>query len=158
MKTNELVKHAKALGYEVKNDTYFGLDCLYILNNKKDTVASVKLQQQYDIYTPATFYLESEENQSKLFDLLVEFAKTPIEEREEKKKYYIRLNGVGMPGWNRYLNQLCNREVFFADNRENIEVKSKFTDDEISELPTWVADMLDDGYLVKEEVKDDNEN
>ena len=157
MTTDELVKHAKALGYEVKNGTYFSLDCLYILNNKKDTVASVKLQQQYDIYTPATFYLENEENQSKLFDLLVEYAKTSIEEREEKKKYYLRLSGFGIPAWNSYLNRMCDTELFFSDGGDTNDVKTKFTDEEISDLPTWVHNMLRDGYLIKEGIKNDNE-
>lgn len=150
MKTEEFIERAEVLGYEVEKTTCLGVSCLDI-KIAEECVACVSLRGRYDFDISSEFYNEAEKNQDALFDLLVEFAKTPLYEREEKKEYYIRLSGVGIPGWNRYLNQSYG-EVFFADNRENIEVKSKFTDDEISELPTWVIDMLNDGYLVKEEV------
>ena len=158
MKTNELVKQVETLGYEVKwHDTSFG-DCLYILNKEKDTVARVNSQYRYNFGTSQNFYLETEKKQGELFGLLTEYSKTPIEEREEKKKYHLQLRGAGISEFSCYLNRLYNTTFFFAGDEEGCGVKTKFTDEEISELPDWVSDMLRDGYLVKGEIKDDNEN
>lgn len=151
MKTEEFIGRVEALECVAKTEKFINQE-IDIRDKQSNMVASVDLAITHDISIYKQFRKLSKDDQDALFDLLVEFAKTPIEEREEKKEYYIRFSGVGIPGWNRYLNQLFNKEVFFADNGENSEVKTKFTDDEISELPTWVIDMLNDGYLVKEEV------
>jgi len=84
MKTKELIKRVKELGYEIKRSGYnieiMFNDCI---------VAEVYTDQMYVI----TFYHHEKlllTNIDKLFDLLIEYAKTPIDKREEEKKFYLK--------------------------------------------------------------------
>lgn len=81
MKTNKFIKQAKELGYEVKEDTCFGFNCLNILNNNEYKIATVNLQIRYDFGTYKDFHFETAENQGALFDLITKYAKTPVEKR-----------------------------------------------------------------------------
>lgn len=160
MTTNEFIKKVEELGYEIKKNTYFGMVCLDILNNKGDRVASVNSQQPYDIYTSAMFYLENEENQSKLFDLLVEYAKTPIEERVEQKKYLLLPKLEGLANGKCPLQRIRRNDLILLPcDYENDELFQQiFTDTDIRKMPAWVSEFIEQGYLIKEEIKDDNKN
>lgn len=151
MKTEEFIERAEALGYEVEKTTCLGVSCLDI-KIAEECVACVSLQGRYDFDISSEFYNETEKNQDALFDLLVEYSKTPIEEREEKKEYCFLLKVERLDPVDGYLNKGNNGNFFFGNPSQTCEVQTKFTDDEISELPTWVIDMLNDGYLIKEEV------
>lgn len=78
MKTKEFIKKVKELGYE----TFEGVNKLYIRVNGI-TLGFVGLKKMY--------YMNLEVELKGLFDLCVDYVKTPIEEREEEKKYYLRL-------------------------------------------------------------------
>ncbi len=82
MKTKEFIKRAEKLGYRVE-DTGFNL----YLYSGEDLVAFVGKKKQYvlEIYN---FFLK--QNAEALFDLCLEYAKTPIEEREEEEKFYLQ--------------------------------------------------------------------
>ncbi|MGV3155504.1 hypothetical protein [Staphylococcus simulans] len=87
--------------------------------------------------------------QNSLFKLLVEYASTPLEEREEEKKYYIKLPHIEK-GFN-FLIFFEDSDEWLVDYKGNfVEGQSQFT---LKELPIWVHEMLADGHLVKEEVE-----
>lgn len=82
MKTSEFIKRVERLGYEVDNISFPTV--LRIVAGEDVWIASVetdalnKVDTRYDANIP-----------SELFDLLVEYARTPIEERKDSKKYYL---------------------------------------------------------------------
>lgn len=130
MKTNEFVKEVEALGFNgkifsetmvvinVKNGNYlltiggkevYKIDCFY---------------NAYDNLAPYT--------REKLFKLAVEYASTPLEEREEEKKYYIVMRNIS--GENKYLNIIKhNEKCILNNNRDNSDYKTQFTKSEIKE-------------------------
>lgn len=87
MKTKEFIKRVKELGFEVGING--GTAC--VLKNDYTTIMRVEVDKTF---VADCFYLSNrsleEEIREKLFDLLVEYAKTPIEDREEEKKFYLR--------------------------------------------------------------------
>lgn len=73
---------------------------------------------------------------TELFDLCVEYARTPIEEREEEKKYYLKLPfDVRNEGF--YLNYNNNYETYgFLSKFESSDWKTQFTQREIDNMPS----------------------
>lgn len=82
MKTSEFIKKVEKLGYRVE-DTGFNL----YLYSGEDLVAFVGKKKQYvlEIYN---FFLK--QNAEALVDLCVEYAQTPLTEREEEEKFYLQ--------------------------------------------------------------------
>ena len=72
--------------------------------------------------------------QEALFDLVVECAKTPIEERkEEEKKYYVKLSWLGEDS--QYLNFNKSTGTYFTVMKDGDKIfKNKFTMEEIEKL------------------------
>lgn len=92
MKTNEFIKRVEELGYKAhKIATQIDI----IANGF--TIARVYTNRMYAM-NAFTFINIEWRNQDKLFDLIVEYAKTPIEDREEEKKYYLRHRWMTTPG------------------------------------------------------------
>lgn len=79
MKTSEFIKKVEKLGYSI----FKGSSVLYIRANEL-TLGLVSLEKMY--------YMDLETELKELFDLCIEYAQTPIEEREEEKKYYLQKN------------------------------------------------------------------
>lgn len=81
-----------------------------------------------------------------LFDKIVEYVKTPLEEREEEKYYHLVLPN----GFNRqfgFLNYDINREHYvFGSALELGNNQTRFTQKEIDEMP------FDTSFLEKEQV------
>lgn len=76
MKTKEFIKRVEELGYKVHITNY----AIYSENNG-NLLWMIYKKKQYKL---EIFDLTTEKNAKELFDLCVEYAKTPIEEREEK--------------------------------------------------------------------------
>ena len=82
---------------------------------------------------------------SNAIELMFEYAKTPLEEREEEKRYYLRTpttfneNTVVLNYYKNY--------YLFAGKLEDAGYKTKFTQKEIDAMP------FDTNFFVKEEVK-----
>lgn len=161
MTTNEFIKKAEELGY-----TVYRTESLLSVNFTIPDMIScclldLRIKQQYSLHIRPQNFLygtDNEEERKKLYDLAVEYDKTPIEEREKEKRYRVRWELSGVDKERAFLNKDGEGNIFFFDDSETAGFKTKFTDEEISEFPAWVKDMLDNGYLIKEEVKDDNKN
>lgn len=87
MKTKEFIKRVEELGfeYEKAEEVYF------IYDNEGTEYASVCHTTPNQISNMERAWDWLDKNvQEKLFDLLIEYAKTPIEDREEEKYYLVK--------------------------------------------------------------------
>lgn len=88
MKTKEFIKKVEELGYSL-NDRYYHY--WEIRNKKNHLIAVVSKDVLYKISTDSGYWDDiSDEDKNKLLGLLIEFAKTSIEDRDEEKKYYLK--------------------------------------------------------------------
>ena len=83
MKTKEFIKRVEELGYKVRK-VYSQIEIM----SQGLTVAVVSTKRMYVIKSFCFVDVEWK-NQDKLFDLIIEYAKTPIDEREEESKIYM---------------------------------------------------------------------
>ena len=76
------------------------------------------------------------EDKSVLLDLSVKLAKTPLAEREEEKRYRLRIvANLGFMDDQRFLNLNIEREEYFiCSARQSEWVKTIFTESEIAEM------------------------
>ena len=74
--------------------------------------------------------------QGELFDLAYQLAKTPLAEREEEKKYYLRLaTKIDVYEDRRYLNMdIPNEKYTLSENKDDAYYKAIFTESEIAQM------------------------
>ena len=111
MKTKEFIEKVEKLGYNIE----INWPTIYI---KCDgcILARVDKARAYTIDTKAAFEVK---NAEELFDLCVKYAKTPIEDREEKKKYYIYLKNKNREFYESIYSYLTLRK---QDNTFSLDV------------------------------------
>ena len=92
MKTSELIK--KAMEIEGINDyRQEGEMLCFYASKRNEIVAYVNLIKKFKIATDfGNFSKLPSSSQELLLDLFYEYAKTPLEEREEPKKYKLKEN------------------------------------------------------------------
>lgn len=128
MKTNEFIKEVKAIGFIVAIGNNERL--LEVRKQDSDLIATVTTNKRFYFYNNHnSFYALEENKKQQLFNLLTEYASTPVEEREEEKKYMYRIKKVdGLELNGTYvtfveLNSLSGREGYFIldylDDRAN---------------------------------------
>ena len=79
---------------------------------------------------------------------MIEYAETPIEKREDEKKYYIKLyDGMDENEDDRYLTVDVHDGVFFLYKYKRI-----FTENEINSFPKEIKGAIECGFLKKVEV------
>lgn len=109
------------------------------------TIANIMLKERYAFSTVEVGFDElPEELQEELFNILTEFARTPVDEREEVKKYQYRLKekywwiAKDFDGERVYLNFRTDedalRNVFLDTSKDLMFHKTEFTDEEIKEV------------------------
>ena len=87
MKTKEFIKKVEELGYSFSSSYY----CWEIRNKKNHLIAVVSKDVLYKISTDSAYWdVIPDEDKNKLLELIVEFASTPVEDREEEKKFLIK--------------------------------------------------------------------
>ena len=137
MKTSEFIKRAGELGFNVK-------DCVNFYNNEKiikgirDEYKTFARVGEDGRFLVDSFYSDFKKldiaTQEALFDLVVEYARTPIEERKEEKKYYLRLPIFVYDNEN-YLNLERDTGKYLFGSKKNIErYQTQFTQKEIDEM------------------------
>lgn len=135
MKTKEFIKKVEKLGYNIETDwptIYIKCDgCI---------LARIDKARPYTIDTKAAFEVK---NAEKIFDLCAEYAKTPIEDREEKKKYYLYLKNKNREFYESIYNYLTLHKT---DNTFSLDVgvetaglTAKFTQEKID----WIKEKFD---------------
>ena len=112
----------------------------------EQVVVKVDGQTVMDISTGRKYIVDNEWNkyqqlnettQGKLFDLAYQLAKTPLAEREEEKKYYLKLE-LPIPLEDspmRWLNQKVGASKYHFGSQENIrDYKTIFTESEVAQM------------------------
>ena len=144
MKTKEFIKKVEELGYDVE---------LYpshvVIKTSNISVATVYTQRLYEINTRSIVKVELT-HKEELFDLIIKYAKTPIDEREEPKKYYLRYKWINAD-YN-YLNYDCRLDVYGLDRILSFNwIKGKFTLEEIEDIKEKYDTKLEDFEIVEVE-------
>ena len=101
------------------------------------TVMGVSTNREYIVDNEwDEFQSLHKKTQGKLFDLAYQLAKTPLAEREEEKRYRLRIvANLGFKDDQRFLNLNIEREDYFiCSARQSEWVKTIFTESEIAEM------------------------
>ncbi|AFU63177.1 hypothetical protein 8014-B2_00110 [Lactobacillus phage ATCC 8014-B2] len=85
---------------------------------------------QYGLYIHNEDIFKKLPFNNKLYMILAELAMTPLDERKEEKKYFIRVFNIDYG----YLNIHSNGKVTCDDNYEGLGFKTRFTRHEINQL------------------------
>ena len=122
MKTSEFIKKLDKHREKFLIENIFSDDELYLTSIKTN---------QFNI----TFYYDEEPNG--ILDIIAEYLNTPVEEREEEKRYYLKLKGFdgeqpylcAYDFWNAWI--LIEKDSFTHGD----EFYFKFTEENIKNLP-----------------------
>ena len=138
MKTSELMSKLN----DITGIRAFNKGRISVLDSTSECLAEVGLTcKQIFIYNNCP---------DEVSKLIVEYYLTPLEEREEVKKYYLRFP-KGYNRWYSYLAKEINKDNGEYDCSgkciDNEKYKNIFTQKEIDEMP------FDTRFFVKEEVK-----
>lgn len=122
MKTSEFIKKLDEHRDEILNiENIFSEEELYLTSIKTN---------QFNI----TFYHDKEPNE--IFDIIAEYLNTPVRERKEEKKYYLKLKAFSTGDI--FLNfRPSNGNFFMSDKLEIGCIKTQFTQKEIDEMPEY---------------------
>lgn len=102
----------------------------YVVYQGHYRVAYVNGTVEFGVHADYTSFLEIPKN-DEVFKILVELAATPVKERAEKKRHYIKI----FDNTNGFLNiDTDNGIMSVYDSEEFSPFKTKFTDKEIEEL------------------------
>lgn len=127
MKTKEFIKKIEKMGYDIE----IAYDTIRV-TYAGGILARIDKVKPYTLDTKATFEVK---HVKELFDLCVEYASTPIEEREEEKKYYLRLKDDFYKITYAYLTRdIRNGDYFSFGKHELKDTQNKFTQKEIDEI------------------------
>lgn len=130
MKYSEAKKEIEALSskYSAYKDKYTEFFNVYY---KYDEVAYVRTDKRYSISVWFEEYFPKLSFSNKLYMILSELAMTPLDEREETKKYYVKI----FDGSFGYLNIDISTGQMAADCASETEcIKTKFTSKAIEQL------------------------
>src|SRR5699024_8517944 len=132
MKTSEFIKYFEDEGYRVFRNGFF----LSVVDEKDFIFIDIRHGIDLDVDFTSTDLTFSE--QQEYYKVIFEYLMTPLEEREEEKKYYLKLKGFS----NEEETYLCAYD-FWSDwiliDKDSLnhgdEFYFKFTQSEIDELP-----------------------
>ena len=143
MKTKEFIKRVKELGFKIIR---VGSHIDIIFNDF--IVAGVYTDQMHVM----TFYSHEKlllTNVDKLFELLVEYAETPPDKREEEKKFYLRHKWLNLDTDNYLHLDVDDGSCMLDDDEEFSYTKIKLTEKEIKEIKKKFNTDLADFELVE---------
>ena len=133
MKYSEFETEVEKMGF------YIGYSPLYLFVVDRYTERLASISKEFDMWLD-TEYQEfpklPQEQRAALFDLLYVISKTPLAEREEEKRYYLRLaTKIDVYEDRRYLNMdIPNEKYTLSENKDDAYYKAIFTESEISQM------------------------
>lgn len=128
MTTKEFIERVEKLGYFVE---FCGSDIEVNYGGLK--IAEVNAKEFMCLET--NYYGWKHRGDAELFDIIVEYAKTPIAERDEV--YYLMANDYFDHG-NNFLNLLRSTKSYALGSKGETDVfQTRFTEAEISQMPKW---------------------
>ena len=133
MKYSEFKAEVEKMGFVMEDGTP-----IYVDKSKEgETLMSIGKHQQF-WFDPGWggFNNLTEDQKLKLYELGYELSKTPLAEREEEKRYRLRIvANLGFKDDQRFLNLNIEREDYFiCSARQSEWVKTIFTESEISQM------------------------
>ena len=152
MKYSEFEKKVKELGFEIERGVY---DNLNVVNNSGKVIIRVYTDSICQIDNATTGFDELDlEAKKDIFKLAVELASTPLEEREDEKKFFLKMNGIGSNSSfvNLYCGELKNSEYIMDDMLEKSYCTAIFTDKDILKMPENIQKAIELGIITKIEV------
>ncbi len=142
MKTKEFIEKAEVMGYKIHETEYK----IYVSAGEEHTLLVVSKYHQFNAGLNYPDPLTPE-----LFNLVIEYAKTPISKRSAK--YHVGIKGLSLStGEKLYLNFDPINGNYFISNL-NGYFKNKFTEDEIYELVNDPDFFLQTGNYETEEAE-----
>ena len=96
MKTKEFIEKTKSIGFNIN----IRCEDIQVHHHRYGLIATVQINKRFVFDIKKYFDLTSLKEQEKLFSCLVEYASTPLEEREEEKKYRYKIKFDLYPGRN----------------------------------------------------------
>ena len=138
--TKEFIKEVKKLGFIVEEDT--GAIEIY-LNNER-----IAYVYRYEIFSANTAYIPfdvlSKEFVEKLYSLVDEYARTPLEYREEPQKFYLKFK-LPTNYSDDFLNLNTTFDWFEISTKSNLDkFQTQFTQKEIDEMKVKFGVALSD--------------
>lgn len=143
MKYKEFRQYLKGTEFELIED-----DALIQVNT--DGLGCVKIAKNTHRQIILPFAVEEPE-QFELIKKSLELAETPLDEREEEKKYYLKHRFINDLTAQKYININIFGEVSIRDHLGNQYYKTKFTKAEIEELKEKFDTDLRDFELIEVE-------
>ena len=144
MKTKEFCAKVEELGFRTTHVNAY----IYIENRMVDTCAMVNEYNCYEVNTDiGDFYELKEETKKELFELLVGYSSTPIEERKEEKKYYLKHKWMNFKR-ERYL-KCIGGEYCLHDAEQPTKHKVQFTQIEIDKIKEKFGTDLNDFEMIE---------
>lgn len=131
MRTTEFVKEVLNSGFEITErpdfiSIYYRNVLISIVSKNKNFLAGMTYESLNDL---------SEELREKLYNLIDEYVRTPLNERREEKKYYLRFAPLVDNGCFSYLNYTSPLSCLKLSDRSQVPMhKTQFTQKEIDEI------------------------
>lgn len=155
MRTKEFITEVKKLGFKVNVKN---IKDIWIDNSNGSNVAYVSRYRMYEFDTAfLAFEITPESHKVSLFNLLICYARTPLEEREYPQKFYLQLTTLIAAGTENYLNYNTINGSFLLSGRWQTPLyQTQFTQAEIDEMKEKFGDALS-GFekIPVDEVKDE---
>ena len=134
MKYSEFKAEVEKLGYWVDIDHA----PIYVdKSGRGETIIAIGKHKRFSVDPDwSGFHAIPEENQIAIYNLAHALAVTPLAEREEEKRYRLRIvANLGFMDDQRFLNLNIEREEYFiCSARQSEWVKTIFTESEISQM------------------------
>lgn len=130
MKTSEFVKRIKSLGFLAETQISvpgYGYN-LVVYNSDKQMIGSIDMKKRFTMETYGGV-----EGASEVFDLLALYARTPLVEREEEKRYIVPLPDLTTTdGEQQYLTK---KGGYFFASRRNKDLRQTWKEEDLCFVP-----------------------
>ena len=134
MKYSEFKTEVEKLGYWVDIDHA----PIYVDKSERgETIIAIGKHKRFSVDPSwSGFHAIPEENQIAIYNLAHALTVTPLAEREEEKRYYLRLaTKIDVYEDRRYLNMdIPNEKYTLSENKDDAYYKAIFTESEISQM------------------------
>ena len=151
LKTKEFIKEVRSLGLEIAESLYE-----ISIYDGNDELAYIRKDKRFYVCTYFEFseYL-SEELQEKLYNLIDKYARTPLEEREDQERFFLKFK-IETDDDCKYFNYDKNDDEPKLDNSlETSNFQTRFTQKEINDIRRKFGLTLSDFEQIPiEEVED----
>ena len=134
MKYSEFKAEVEKMGYWVDIDHA----PIYVdKSERKETIIAIGKHKRFSVDPSwSGFHTIPEEKQIAIYNLAHALTVTPLAEREEEKRYYLRLaTKIDVYEDRRYLNMdIPNEKYTLSENKDDAYYKAIFTESEIAEM------------------------